>query len=614
MPQSLSNTISRADEVTKASLFAHKITTPNGPGQEAFFKSKNHYLWVLGGNHSGKTYGGIMRAAMHTLPEKDKYGKPTGFTINPYQRIRVPAGGVLGWISTFSSHVQKTAVQILVDEIFGPYINPNSIKTDDGAYQEFAVESGKVLFRWQQQGVQSYTYGKCDWIMLDEPHDIQIYNECKSRVAMRSGYLWLAMTGVVDPNDPEAWKKLRYLKWMNDFYMIWAQMTDEQREIAFPDFEIFFLPVRENRFLTEQNLKSIEDAYATMGDTERQTRLTGALVVYLGQSLITKDTLERLSGYIVRNPEKTVPEYGQLEFDTREKNEQFKIMFTPTHEEFADTPTAEWIIKIWQHPVRGILGVSPGYVIGVDAAGGGKGGDYTSAYVLRTDTGEIVAALHGHIDERELSKQLFLLGYYYADAVRNPALLSIEVTHYGKTTQALLMEGIKDFDMATYPREWLYRMPNADMLSKGVYIPSFSSSYGWYTSGGTMGTRAYLITTLREYFKKASDSLPNICLIPDKGLIDEARVFISKEKGKYEAAPTYSDDRIMSYAIALMAMKQVTFINEPILVTQTTYNPNKSFFTVEDGEIIMHPEVLKERRQHNAHANYTSARNRVVRL
>ena len=66
------------------------------------------------------------------------------------------------------------------------------------------------------------------------------------------------------------------------------------------------------------------------------------------------------------------------------------------------------------------------YIVGVDPAGGGSGGDYACAQVVERRTAMQCAELHGHFPLRELAMQLIALGRSY-----NNALLVVERNNHG---------------------------------------------------------------------------------------------------------------------------------------------------------------------------------------
>ena len=62
-------------------------------------------------------------------------------------------------------------------------------------------------------------------------------------------------------------------------------------------------------------------------------------------------------------------------------------------------------ILVWLPPVRGRR-----YILGVDAAGGGAGGDYACVEVIDRESGLQCAELYGHYTPEELAAQAAKLG------------------------------------------------------------------------------------------------------------------------------------------------------------------------------------------------------------
>jgi len=83
-------------------------------------------------------------------------------------------------------------------------------------------------------------------------------------------------------------------------------------------------------------------------------------------------------------------------------------------------------------------------------------------------------------------------------------------------------------------------------LEKGIY--QSSDDYGWYTSSGT---RHFLVNVMNMALIDCYNSIKSDgqCLIPDRAWIKEAGTFIL-QGNKYEAAPSFYDDRLFALALA----------------------------------------------------------------
>ena len=85
-------------------------------------------------------------------------------------------------------------------------------------------------------------------------------------------------------------------------------------------------------------------------------------------------------------------------------------------------------ILVWLPPVRGRR-----YILGVDAAGGGAGGDYACVEVIDRESGLQCAELYGHYTPEELAAQAAQLGREY-----NHALMVVERNNHGHAVLAML--------------------------------------------------------------------------------------------------------------------------------------------------------------------------------
>ena len=85
-------------------------------------------------------------------------------------------------------------------------------------------------------------------------------------------------------------------------------------------------------------------------------------------------------------------------------------------------------ILVWLPPARGRK-----YILGVDAAGGGAGGDYACVEVIDQASGLQCAELYGHYTPEELAAQAARLGREY-----NGALMVVERNNHGHAVLAML--------------------------------------------------------------------------------------------------------------------------------------------------------------------------------
>jgi hypothetical protein len=166
-------------------------------------------------------------------------------------------------------------------------------------------------------------------------------------------------------------------------------------------------------------------------------------------------------------------------------------------------------IQVWLPAARGRK-----YILGVDAAGGGSGGDYACIEVIDRGSGLQCAELYGHYTPEELAAQAAKLGREY-----NNALMVVERNNHGHAVLAML-ERVEHY-------EPLYR----------------NNRYaGWVT---TVLTRP----TMLERF--GATLVANADIFQSRRLLEECRTFVRHTDGRIAAAEGSHDDAIMAMAMAL---------------------------------------------------------------
>jgi len=518
-------------------------------GSDRLFTSPKHQIVVLGGNKSGKTYQSLIKLALRTTPEMDKYGNRTGWVKDPYVRRRIPNRQLEAWVSCYSNPVQRKTIQPSFNKIFKSYVGNNYV-AESGVYRQAKTEIATITFLWQESGWNDYTGGNIDLIMWDEPHERMLYHEMISRFAQTEGYIWGGATLVVDSTDPDAIKKIKYIEWMHkELIEPW-----EKDPSTLPELDIVYFHTKDNPHI---NYEFQQAMWASLSESERYTRETGRYYRFIGNSLFNREMLIDIENYLRSHPEESRPDYGFLEYDDTAKDD-FSVVFNPSGiYEFPQRPDGEFVIKIWEHPMGGELYVRPEYYIGADVAEGVMGGDYSSAYVRRADTRLVVAALHGHLSEIEFTKQLILLGMYYHDVSGEPAMLAVESNQSGKTVISYLITGHDQLGIRKYGIHRMYHRPLNSDLDKGLML--IGTQPGWLT---TNHNRGYLLTAMRKALIECHESISKNpsernCPIPDIGWITEAIGFIRNNSGKFEATPgVTNDDRLMSLAICDKCIEQ----------------------------------------------------------
>ena len=168
-------------------------------------------------------------------------------------------------------------------------------------------------------------------------------------------------------------------------------------------------------------------------------------------------------------------------------------------------------IQVWLPAARGRK-----YILGVDAAGGGSGGDYACVEVIDRESGLQCAELYGHYSPEELAAQAARLGREY-----NDALMVVERNNHGHAVLAML-ERVEAY-------EPLYRDHRYT---------------GWAT---TMVTRPTMLARFGAML------VANIELFQSRRLLDECRTFVRHADGRIAASEGSHDDAIMALAMALAA-------------------------------------------------------------
>lgn len=167
------------------------------------------------------------------------------------------------------------------------------------------------------------------------------------------------------------------------------------------------------------------------------------------------------------------------------------------------------------------------YVIGADIAQGLEHGDWTVAYVMDAESGEIVGVYRGKPEPDEFATILAGLGFMY-----NYALLAPEVNNHGRTT-------VDHLRRRNYGR--IYR--RRTKLKRGGDSPT--ETIGWLT---THGNKHDICLELGVWLRSHD--------VPHEPTIAELKTFRATQKGervKLEGSP--HDDCVMALAITVEARK-----------------------------------------------------------
>jgi hypothetical protein len=190
----------------------------------------------------------------------------------------------------------------------------------------------------------------------------------------------------------------------------------------------------------------------------------------------------------------------------------------PKHQEFR--PADEGPLRIWELPQH-----EHKYVIGADVAEGLDYGDYSSAHVIDTKTGMVVAKWHGHVAPDLFgSDVLWHLGWFY-----NCGLAGIEVNNHGLTT----CTAIRD---KGYPN--LYWRTTYDERSLKQH-----RKIGFRTQ---VNTKPMLVDELHLALREE-------VIVVDEETLVELETYVRDADGKTHGSP--HDDQVMSLGIANLMRK-----------------------------------------------------------
>ena len=546
--------------------------TPGAFGQEPIFRSLKPQLAILGGNKSGKTYCGHIKAGFLLVPEKDIYNKNTGWLLDPYIRKRVPTGRRLqGWISTWSTSTQITTNQPVFDKILGDYFK---VKTDGGVYTHANGEIADIEFMQQKQNYISYTGGNIDYAYLDEPHSEIIYNEVRHRFDITKGTMWYGFTGIVNYNDPDFYLKANLVQWFKKNIL----EPYERDPSIFPLLDIFYINTETNPLI---DMEYFEGNLAGMSQEERIVRSTGRLIIITGQSYLNELYVDDCRKYLLQHPEESEPEYGMLEYDDASKDE-YMIIFDKREREgfYPEYPVDGYTWRIWEHPLKDSA-LRPKYFIGGDVAGEGNYGDYFCAYVIRGDNRSIVACLHGYMSSPTFAQEIWKAGYYYRDRNNDPAYVAIEV-FYDSVPMELLVNGSKEHGIKPYKHKQIYMRLAEDITQFGQRT---TANVGWKTG---RGSRNELLKNMQDRLKACYMNIQagRGATIRDIAWFSEAQNFIMGPKGKFEAKRSSHDDRLFACAITDEAYKQ-GFRPTIAIIGKEKEGDLKSIFSIEDGQVMI---------------------------
>jgi hypothetical protein len=182
---------------------------------------------------------------------------------------------------------------------------------------------------------------------------------------------------------------------------------------------------------------------------------------------------------------------------------------------------AKGYVSIWEEPKPQRF-----YAIGADVAEGLINGDYSCGVVGDSESFDIVATWHGHIDPDLFGVELVKLARYY-----NDAYLGVESNNHGLTT----LTSIKKQEY------WnLFFSKTYDRISDTV-----TQKLGWTTSAKT---KPLMIDKLSEFVREMYLG------VYDDRIISEMFTYVIEDDGKTNAQVGCYDDTVMATAIMLQLL------------------------------------------------------------
>jgi len=207
-------------------------------------------------------------------------------------------------------------------------------------------------------------------------------------------------------------------------------------------------------------------------------------------------------------------------------------------------PSPKGFYKIYKTPDE-----KKRYAIGADVAEGLETGDYSTMTILNKELEQVVS-FHGHLHPDTFGAEMLKAGKLY-----NDAMLAPEVNNHGLTTLTHIM---KAFYPSLYMREILDER-TGELTDKA----------GWRTNVKTK------ILMLDEFVAAYRDGMTKI---NDIDLLQEMATLTLNPDGSVELN---GKDRVVSYCVALQAVKQVTEGRSGSFDTVNT-KKNRDFKTIEE--------------------------------
>lgn len=461
--------------------------------QKIFHLCGKRNAWALGGNRTGKTEGGTIKAVIYALGDAvRKYMEDWPEDLRrEYEPLIRRFGGkpTRGWICSESFEVQRDVTQkkLLGDAETGqlPLLPLREIKKityrASGIIDLLYLKNGSVIgFKSYDQGRKKFQGTSQHWIWLDEEPPKDIYTECQMRVMDTRGDIWGTMT------------PLQGLTWVYDEIYLNSSKPPEKQ-----DKEVFCIMMEwdDNPYLSNEEKQRLE---ASMDPAELEARKYGRFIMP-GKCSFDITALQDML-------KKCRPgERGNLIWKDETKT---KVIWEQDNQ-------GEY--EIWHHP-------DPynAYLIAADVAEGLEHGDFDAVGVLNRSKLRLDAVYYGHVDPDVLSDYIHRLAAYY----HNP-LVAPEANNHGLTTISHLKTCYND----------IYKTMVYDK-----YADETKQKLGWYTN---TRTRPLLVDAIKRAVRERQLE----CYW--RRFVDEAMNFVRHPNGKEAARNGYWDDVVIMLGIAM---------------------------------------------------------------
>lgn len=383
------------DEISEAGAYRELVTRLEGTPllefvnkwhdkQKMIFQAERPYLFLMGGNGSGKTTVGSYWLTIRCLGFCPATGRtwtfakrPDFYAVGPdyphIERVMMPA--MRQWIPR--------------GELKREYIKDHIWEFKSGA---------RVLWKSADSGADKFQGDEIDAVWADEERavrDKEIWDEIMARTFRRkNSQILVTMT---------PWQGTR---WLHNFIFSPDEMPEEKKQVI-------RMALDENPYYADHP-EMLERAHRQWKGVVKQVRFYGHFHLLAGKPVFNPRTREQLE-----KDHKRQPLTGYL-------NEDLK--FKPV--EADDEDPRAWLRVI--EPPEG----DHDYVVGVDVGGGNPTGDYHAAVVIDRSTGRQVALGHTRsVEPRHWGNLIAQLGLVY-----NTAYMVVEANNHGISVLDRLIE------------------------------------------------------------------------------------------------------------------------------------------------------------------------------